>query len=88
MGRFAAAFIKGAQSSGVIATAKHFPGHGNTATDSHRGLPVLNFSIADLNRIELVPFRSSIEAGVGSVMVGHVALPQIDSVEVKPFPAR
>jgi beta-N-acetylhexosaminidase len=86
VGRFAAAFIKGAQNSGVIATAKHFPGHGNTATDSHRGLPVLNFSIADLNRIELVPFRSSIEAGVGSVMVGHVALPQIDSVEVKPLP--
>jgi beta-N-acetylhexosaminidase len=86
VGRFAAAFIKGAQSSGVIATAKHFPGHGNTATDSHRGLPSLNFSIADLNRVELVPFRSSIEAGVGSVMVGHVALPQIDSVEVKPLP--
>lgn len=86
VGRFAAAFIKGAQSAGVIATAKHFPGHGNTATDSHRGLPSLNFSLADLNRIELVPFRSSIEAGVGSVMVGHVALPQIDSVEVKPLP--
>ena len=86
VGRFAAAFIKGAQGSGVIATAKHFPGHGNTATDSHRGLPVLNFSIADLNRVELVPFRSSIEAGVGSVMVGHVALPQLDSVEVKPLP--
>lgn len=86
VGRFAAAFIKGAQSAGVIATAKHFPGHGNTATDSHRGLPILNFSIADLNRVELVPFRSSIDAGVGSVMVGHVALPQIDSVEVKPLP--
>lgn len=86
VGRFAAAFIKGAQSAGVIATAKHFPGHGNTATDSHRGLPSLNFSLADLNRIELVPFRSSIEAGVGSVMVGHVALPQIDSAEVKPLP--
>jgi beta-N-acetylhexosaminidase len=86
VGRFAAAFIKGAQSSGVIATAKHFPGHGNTATDSHRGLPVLNFSMADLNRIELVPFRKSIEAGVGSVMVGHVALPQIDPEGVKPLP--
>lgn len=86
VGRFAAAFIKGAQNAGVIATAKHFPGHGNTATDSHRGLPILNFSIADLNRVELVPFRSSIDAGVGSVMVGHVALPQIDSVEVKPLP--
>jgi beta-N-acetylhexosaminidase len=86
VGRFGASFIKGAQSAGVIATAKHFPGHGNTATDSHRGLPILNFSLADLNRIELVPFRSSIEAGVGSVMVAHVALPQIDSAEVKPLP--
>ncbi len=84
--RFAAAFIQGAQSAGVIATAKHFPGHGNTATDSHRGLPSLNFSRADLDRVELVPFRNSIEAGVGSVMVGHVALPQIDPVEVKPLP--
>ncbi len=86
VGRFAAAFIKGAQSAGVIATAKHFPGHGNTATDSHRGLPSLNFSLADLNRVELIPFRSSIEAGVGSVMVGHVALPQIDPATVNPLP--
>lgn len=86
VGRFAAAFIKGAQSSGVIATAKHFPGQGNTATDSHRGLPSLNFSLADLNRVELVPFRRAIEAGVGSVMVGHVALPQIDPAAVNPLP--
>jgi len=86
VGRFAAAFIKGAQSSGVIATAKHFPGHGNTATDSHRGLPSLNFSLADLNRVELVPFKSAVEAGVGSVMVGHVALPQIDPAGVNPLP--
>ena len=87
VGRFAAAFVQGAQSAGVIATAKHFPGHGNTATDSHRGLPSLNFSLADLNRVELVPFRASIEAGVGSVMVGHVALPQIDAAAVKPLPS-
>ena len=87
VGKFAAAFIKGAQSSGVIATAKHFPGHGNTATDSHRGLPILNFSLADLNRIELVPFRASVEAGVGSVMVGHIGLPQIDPASVNPLPS-
>jgi beta-N-acetylhexosaminidase len=86
VGRFAAAFIKGAQNSGVIATAKHFPGHGNTATDSHRGLPSLNFSLADLKRVELVPFKSAVEAGVGSVMVGHVALPQIDPEGVNPLP--
>ena len=87
VGKFAAAFIRGAQSSGVIATAKHFPGHGNTATDSHRGLPVLNFSLADLNKVELVPFRASVEAGVGSVMVGHVGLPQIDPAAVNPLPS-
>lgn len=87
VGRFAAAFIKGSQSAGVIATAKHFPGHGNTATDSHRGLPILNFSLADLNRVELIPFRASIEAGVGSVMVGHIALPQIDPAAIAPLPS-
>ena len=86
VGRFVAAFIKGAQHEGVIATVKHFPGHGNTATDSHRGLPSLNFSMADLERVELVPFRASVEAGVGSVMVGHIALPQIDSTPVTPLP--
>jgi beta-N-acetylhexosaminidase len=87
VGRYAGAFIKGAQSNGVIATAKHFPGHGNTATDSHRGLPSLNFSLADLNRVELIPFRASIEAGVGAVMVGHIALPQIDPSPVSPLPS-
>lgn len=86
VGRFGAAFIKGAQSAGVIATAKHFPGHGNTATDSHRGLPSLNFSLADLNRTEFVPFRAAIDAGVGSVMVGHIALPQLDPTPVTPLP--
>lgn len=85
-GRYVAEFIKGAQHEGVIATAKHFPGHGNTAIDSHRGLPSLGFTLADLNRIELVPFRASVEAGVGSVMVGHIALPQIDSTPVTPLP--
>jgi beta-N-acetylhexosaminidase len=87
VGRYAAAFIKGAQENGVIATAKHFPGHGNTATDSHRGLPSLNFSRTQLDAIELVPFRASIEAGVGSVMVGHIALPQLDPNPVTPLPS-
>lgn len=87
VGRYAAAFIQGAQSNGVIATAKHFPGHGNTATDSHRGLPSLDFSQKDLASLELVPFRASIDAGVGSVMVGHIALPQIDPSPVNPLPA-
>lgn len=88
VGRFATAFIKGAQSNNVIATAKHFPGHGNTATDSHRGLPSLSFSLADLNKVELVPFRAAIAAGVGSVMVGHIAVPQIDPTPLKPIPRK
>jgi len=76
--RFAAAFTQGAQSVGVIATAKHFPGHGDTAVDSHRGLPEINVDRARLNTVEFVPFQASINAGVGSVMVGHIALPQLD----------
>ncbi|MDQ3818307.1 MAG: beta-N-acetylglucosaminidase, partial [Acidobacteriota bacterium] len=85
---YVSAFIKGAQHEGVIATAKHFPGHGNTATDSHRGLPILNLSLADLNRVELVPFRSAVDAGVGSVMVGHIAVPQIEPTQITPLPRK
>ncbi|HEX8559786.1 MAG TPA: glycoside hydrolase family 3 N-terminal domain-containing protein [Pyrinomonadaceae bacterium] len=85
--RFVAAFVEGAQGAGVIATAKHFPGHGDTATDSHRGLPVIDVPRARLDAVELVPFRAAIRAGVGSVMPGHIALPQIDPTQVSPLPA-
>src|ERR1043165_1028219 len=84
--RFAAAFTKGAQAAGVIATAKHFPGHGDTAVDSHRGLPEINVSRDRLNTVEFVPFKAAVNAGVGAVMVGHIALPQIDSTAIKPLP--
>ncbi|HEX3557832.1 MAG TPA: glycoside hydrolase family 3 N-terminal domain-containing protein [Pyrinomonadaceae bacterium] len=84
--RFVAAFIEGAQSNGVIATAKHFPGHGDTATDSHRGLPVINVGRARLDAVELVPFRAAIKAGVGAVMSAHIGLPQIDPTQVSPLP--
>jgi beta-N-acetylhexosaminidase len=84
--RFAAAFTEGAQAAGAIATAKHFPGHGDTAVDSHRGLPEINVGRERLNTVEFVPFRASVNAGVGSVMVGHIALPQIDATAVKPLP--
>jgi beta-N-acetylhexosaminidase len=84
--RFVSAFIIGAQSAGVIATAKHFPGHGDTATDSHRGLPVINVARSRLEAIELVPFRAAIAAGVGAVMSAHIGLPQIDPTEVSPLP--
>jgi beta-N-acetylhexosaminidase len=84
--RFAAAFTAGAQNAGAIATAKHFPGHGDTAVDSHRGLPEINVNRERLNAVEFVPFKASVEAGVGAVLVGHIALPQIDATAVKPLP--
>jgi beta-N-acetylhexosaminidase len=86
VGRFVAAFVEGAQKGGVIATAKHFPGHGDTATDSHRGLPEIDVSRERLNAIELVPFRAAIQSGVGSVMTGHIGMPQIDPTVVTPLP--
>ncbi len=83
--RFGSAFIEGLQSENVLATAKHFPGHGDTAVDSHRGLPVINFSRERLEKTEFVPFRSLIKAGVGSVMISHISMPQLDATEVKPL---
>jgi beta-N-acetylhexosaminidase len=83
--RFVSAFIEGAQSGGVIATAKHFPGHGDTATDSHRGLPVINVNRQRLESVELVPFRAAIKAGVGAIMSAHIGLPQIDPTQVSPL---
>jgi len=75
---FTKAFIEGAQSAGAMACAKHFPGHGDTATDSHIGLPVVDVGRERLEKLELVPFRAAIEAGVGAIMSAHIALPQID----------
>ncbi len=85
VGRFAVAFLQGLQSGNVLATAKHFPGHGDTAVDSHRGLPIINFSRERLGQIELVPFKSVLDAGIGSVMVAHISLPQIDNTAIKPL---
>ncbi|HEX7999253.1 MAG TPA: glycoside hydrolase family 3 N-terminal domain-containing protein [Pyrinomonadaceae bacterium] len=84
--RFVAAFVEGAQSKGVIATAKHFPGHGDTAVDSHRGLPIINYPLARLEQVELVPFRAAIKGGVGGVMTGHISLPQLDATSIAPLP--
>lgn len=75
---FAKAFIEGAQSAGAMTCAKHFPGHGDTATDSHIGLPVVDVSRERLLNLELVPFRAAIAARVGGVMSAHIALPQIE----------
>jgi len=84
--KMVAAFVQGAQRGGVIATAKHFPGHGDTATDSHRGLPEIDVTRDRLNAVELVPFRAAVDAGVGSVMDGHIGLPLIDPTAITPLP--
>lgn len=74
-----AAFAAGIQDAGVIATAKHFPGHGDTDSDSHFTIPVLNKSIQQLDSTELIPFRRLVNSGVEAVMVGHLTLPLLDS---------
>ncbi len=84
--RLVAAFVEGAQHGGVIATAKHFPGHGDTAIDSHRGLPEIDVTRERLNSVELVPFRAAVNAGVGAVMDGHIGLPLIDPTAITPLP--
>ncbi|SDQ60341.1 glycoside hydrolase family 3 protein [Flagellimonas zhangzhouensis] len=74
----AQAFLKGMSSSGTLNSIKHFPGHGDTATDSHLGLPVIDKSMEELMENELYPFKKLIESGIDSVMVGHLLLPQLD----------
>ncbi len=75
--RLGSAFIRGAKTGGVLTTAKHFPGHGDTATDSHLGMAVVPSDLARLQSVELAPFRSAIEAGVDSIMTAHVAVPNV-----------
>jgi beta-N-acetylhexosaminidase len=72
------AFIEGARSAGLLTVAKHFPGHGDTETDSHLALPVLVVDRARLDDVELAPFRAAIAAGVGGVMTAHMAVPALD----------
>jgi beta-glucosidase-like glycosyl hydrolase/CubicO group peptidase (beta-lactamase class C family) len=74
----AGAFAMGVQAGGAIATAKHFPGHGDTATDSHASLPILPFGMDRLETVELIPFRELVDNGIMSVMIGHLAFPQVE----------
>jgi beta-glucosidase-like glycosyl hydrolase/CubicO group peptidase (beta-lactamase class C family) len=76
--RMGVALIKGMQDAGVMACAKHFPGHGDTDVDSHLDLPVIGKSRSQLDSLELYPFREAIAAGVGSIMVAHLYVPAID----------
>jgi beta-N-acetylhexosaminidase len=76
--RHGRAWVAGLQSTGVAASAKHFPGHGDTAQDSHVSLPVVNRSLDELRSRELVPFAAAVEAGCRVVMTSHVLVPQLD----------
>ena len=78
VGRLAAAFIRGLQKNGMIATAKHFPGHGDTAVDSHNLMPAINADISRLEQVELYPFTEAIKAGVEAVMTAHLYVPALD----------
>ncbi|MFY9907896.1 MAG: glycoside hydrolase family 3 N-terminal domain-containing protein [Terriglobales bacterium] len=78
VGDFVAAYIRGAHEGGMLATAKHFPGHGDTATDSHLGFAEVTGDRARLDAVELPPFRRAIEAGVDAVMVAHVTVPALE----------
>ena len=73
------AFIKGMQKEGVIACAKHFPGHGDTAVDSHLDLPVIECDRERLEKVEIYPFKAVIEAGVDSIMTAHIYVPALES---------
>ena len=81
VGEKAAAYALGMQSRGMITTMKHFPGHGNTDTDSHLTLPTVTRSYEEVKDIELAPFRYLIERGINGAMVGHLYFPAIEKVE-------
>ncbi|MES2005113.1 MAG: glycoside hydrolase family 3 N-terminal domain-containing protein [Bacteroidota bacterium] len=72
-------YMKGMQDVGVMASAKHFPGHGDVSVDSHKDLPVINKTREQLDNLELYPFREMIKAGVGSIMTAHLSIPSIDT---------
>ncbi len=82
--RLATAYIRGAQENGQLATAKHFPGHGDTSQDSHLELAVVDVGRERLEQIELPPFRAALAAGVEAVMTAHLQLPQFDAEEGLP----
>src|SRR5207237_4581346 len=75
--KLSAEFVRGTQEAGVIATPKHFPGHGDTDVDSHVGLPIVAATRTRLDTLELVPFRAAIDRGAAMVMTAHIALPAV-----------
>ena len=81
VGELGVQYMKGMQDNGVMACAKHFPGHGDTDSDSHKGLPVINHKKERLDSVEIVPFKMLIENGLGSVMVAHLNIPSLDKTK-------
>lgn len=75
--RLGEAYIRGIQDAGILATAKHFPGHGDTDIDSHTSLPIIHASAERLHQIELLPFKRVIDAGVGAIMTAHIVVPSL-----------
>ena len=86
--RHSAAWVRGLESTGVAAAAKHFPGHGDTAQDSHLSLPVVDLPIEQLRERELLPFASAIGAGSRAIMTSHILLPQLDAENPATFSSR
>ncbi len=78
------AYLKGMQDAGLLTTAKHFPGHGDTNTDSHLDLPLLPFTRKRLDSLEEYPFREAIKAGISGVMIAHMDIPSLDSTKNLP----
>jgi len=84
VGRLASAYVRGLHAGGLLATLKHFPGHGDTDVDSHVGLPIIKHPRERLDRIELAPFREGISAGADAIMTGHIQVPALDPAEFAP----
>jgi beta-N-acetylhexosaminidase len=78
VGRLASAYVRGLQSGGMLATLKHFPGHGDTDVDSHLGLPIITEPRTTLDKVEFPPFEAGIAAGAGAVMTAHIEMPALD----------
>lgn len=84
VGRLTAAYVRGLHAGGMLATLKHFPGHGDTDVDSHIGLPIIQQPRARLDEVELPPFRAGIAAGADAIMTAHIQVPSLDAAEFSP----
>lgn len=84
VGKLTSAYVRGLHAGGMLATLKHFPGHGDTDVDSHLGLPIISQPRDRLDRVELPPFRAGIDSGADAVMTGHIELPALDSGDFSP----